>query len=85
LVPFAAIGKSNCQPRHERQTKSFLLFSKSSITIGMSGKQLIFCILVMAKVTASRGINGKQITFFLLCKCKSSPNLWPERRADELL
>jgi hypothetical protein len=49
LVTFAVIGKSNCQPRHERQTKSFLLFSKSSITIGMSGKQLIFRIFVMAK------------------------------------
>jgi len=29
LVPFAAFGKSNCQPRHERQTNVFLYYCSS--------------------------------------------------------
>jgi hypothetical protein len=33
LVTFAAIGKSNCLPRHERQANSFLLISKSSFNL----------------------------------------------------
>jgi hypothetical protein len=32
LVPFAAFGKSNCLPRHERQTKDFLYLSKGNAT-----------------------------------------------------
>jgi hypothetical protein len=33
LVTFAVTGKSNCPPRQERQTKSFLLLCKSSISL----------------------------------------------------
>jgi len=29
LVPFAAFGKSNCPPRHERQTNVFLYYCSS--------------------------------------------------------
>jgi hypothetical protein len=46
--------------------------AKVTASRGMSGKQLILCIFVMAKVTTSRGMSDKQLIFCCFVKAIQS-------------
>jgi len=50
--------------------KAFCCFVKAGSTRGMSGKQLIFCIFAMVKLTASRGTSGKLKLFSCFVKAE---------------
>jgi len=77
LVTFAVTGKSNCQPRHERQTKTFLLLCKSSLSLRISGKLKTFNRFCKSSFNPRHERQTK--TFLLLSK--SSLNINHERQA----